>query len=55
MERNSYLVSKSFKSYMIPAVLSMMVLQLNVVIDGIIMGQLLGAEAFSAINVSQPV
>ena len=55
MKRSSYLVGKSFKSYMIPAILSMTALQLNETIDGILMGHLLGANAFAAITVVQPL
>lgn len=54
-ERNSYLVSVSMKSYLVAAVMSMLIQNLNTIIDGVLMGRFLGVEAFSAINLCLPV
>lgn len=53
--RNSYLVSVSMKTYLVAAVISMLIQNLNTIIDGVLMGRFLGVEAFSAINLCLPV
>lgn len=55
LQRNGYLVAHSFRSYMIAAILTMAAMNLNSILDGILMGNLLGADALSAINVFLPV
>jgi len=54
-ERNPYLVNKTFKSYLFATVLASMALSLGVVINGIIVGNLLGPSALSAVNLTAPV
>ncbi len=54
-KRNSYLVSVSMRNYLVAAVISMLIQNLNTIIDGVLMGRLLGVEAFSAINLCLPV
>lgn len=54
-KRNSYLISVSMKSYLVAAVISMLIQNLNTIIDGVLMGRFLGVEAFSAINLCLPI
>jgi Na+-driven multidrug efflux pump/anti-sigma regulatory factor (Ser/Thr protein kinase) len=54
-KRNPYLVNKTFKSYLFATVLASMALSLGVVINGIIVGNLLGPAALSVINLSAPI
>ena len=53
--RRSYLVNKTFRSYLFATVLASMALSLGVVVDSIIVGNLLGASALSAVNLTAPV
>ena len=53
--RHPYLVNKTFKSYLFATVLTSMALSLCVVINGVIVGNLLGTDALSAVNLSAPV
>ena len=54
-KRNSYLVSRSMKVYLVAAIASMLIQNINAIIDGILMGRFLGTEAFSAVNLCLPV
>lgn len=54
-ERRPYLVNKTFKSYLFATVLASMALSLGVVVDGIIVGNFLGSDALSAVNLTAPV
>ncbi len=53
--RNPYLINKAFNSMLFATILATASSNLAVVIDGIIVGQLLGAEALSAINLTMPL
>jgi Na+-driven multidrug efflux pump len=53
-QRNPYLVHQTFKSYLFANILTSMALSLGVMISSIIVGNLLGPNALSAINLSQP-
>lgn len=55
MERKAYLINYSFRYYMIAAIMTMAAMNLSSIINGILMGNLLGANAFSAINVAMPI
>ena len=55
MERKAYLINKSFGYFMFASIMSMTAMNLNSIIDGIIMGNLLGENALSAINVVLPI
>lgn len=55
MERNDYLIKKKFYSYLLPGVLMVVAMQLGNVVDGIIVGNLLGSSALAAISLSMPV
>ena len=48
-------INKKFRAYLFATVLASMALSLGVVINGIIVGHLLGAEALSAVNLSTPI
>lgn len=54
-KRNSYLISKAMKHFIFASVLTMAVQQLNITLDGIIVSRLLSPDAFSAVNLYQPV
>lgn len=53
--RKAYLVSGSLKQYLFASVITMAVTNLNLMIDGILMGNFLGPEALAAINLCLPV
>lgn len=55
MERNDYLIKKKFYSYLLPGVLMVVAMQLGNVVDGIIVGNILGSSALAAISLSMPV
>lgn len=55
MERNDYLIKKKFYSYLLPGVLMVVAMQLGNVVDGIIVGNILGSTALAAISLSIPV
>ncbi|TQS83366.1 hypothetical protein A3206_06930 [Candidatus Methanomassiliicoccus intestinalis] len=55
LERNPYLVNKAFRTYLVATVLASMALSLGVVIDGVIVGNLLGPNSLSAINLTSPL
>ncbi len=55
MERKAYLIDKSFRFHMGASIMTMTAMNLNSIIDGILMGRLLGSDAFSAINVVLPI
>lgn len=54
MERNDYLIKKKFYSYLLPGVLMVVAMQLGNVVDGIIVGNILGSTALAAISLSMP-
>lgn len=55
MERNDYLIKKKFYTYLLPGVLMVVAMQLGNVVDGIIVGNMLGSTALAAISLSMPV
>ncbi len=54
MERNAYLINKKIHQYILPSILMTVAMQLGNVVDGMIVGNLLGAEAMAAIEISVP-
>ncbi len=54
-ERNGHLLEKKFKEYFIPTTLSGMSMMIAAIIDGIIVGQTIGANAMAAVNVASPI
>lgn len=54
-QRNGKLLYKRFAGYFMPTVLMGMALSMSIVIDGIIVGNLLGAKSLAAVNLVLPV
>ena len=55
MERNAFLINKKIHQYILPGVLMTVAMQLGNVVDGMIVGNLLGPDAMAAIELSMPV
>ncbi len=55
MERNAFLIHKKIHQYILPGVLMTVAMQLGNVVDGMIVGNILGPEAMAAIELSMPV
>lgn len=55
MERNAHLINKKIHQYILPGVLMTVAMQLGNVVDGMIVGSLLGPDAMAAIELSMPV
>lgn len=55
LSRNSYLINKSFKTYLFTSILSSVAVTLGVVVDASIVGNIVGAQALSAINLCVPI
>ena len=55
MERNAFLINRKIHQYILPGVLMTVAMQLGNVVDGMIVGNLLGADAMAAIEISMPV
>ena len=55
MERNANLINKKIHQYILPGVLMTVAMQLGNVVDGMIVGNLLGSSAMAAIEISMPV
>ena len=53
--RSGVLLQKKFYSYLVPTVIMNLALSLGVVVDGIIVGNILGTDAFSAVNICAPI
>lgn len=54
-ERNHELLDNKIKQYLLPAVMMKLALQLGNVVDTMLVGNLLGTEAMSAVSLSMPV
>lgn len=55
MKRHPYLINKAIAYYLAASILSSIVVQLNTLVDGIVVGQYVGTDAFSAINLYTPI
>ncbi len=55
MERNAFLINRKIHQYILPGVLMTVAMQLGNVVDGMIVGNLLGADAMAAIEIAMPV
>ena len=53
--RNSYLINRSLKNFLVASIASMAVMNINGVVDSVLMGQLIGPQAVSAIQNVVPV
>jgi len=55
MKRNAYNIRKAFKRYLFATILSNVAFTLGIVVDGIIVGNFLGPNALSSINLTNPL
>ena len=55
LKRNSYLVDKTFSSFLLSTILSSVSVSLSVTVDSVIVGNLLGAQALAAVSLISPV
>lgn len=51
MDRNDYLVKKTYDSFMMISVLSVLAATLGILIDNVVAGMMLGQEALSAMSI----
>lgn len=54
-KRNGYLISKALHTFMWASILSSVAQLLSILIDAIVVSNLIGPDAISAVNVSVPV
>lgn len=54
-ERNGALLLKRFGSYFFPTILMSVALSMSIVVDGIIVGNMLGPDALAAVNLGLPL
>ncbi|MBO5578790.1 MAG: ATP-binding protein [Bacilli bacterium] len=55
LKRNSKLINKKFVQYLIPSILMIFALQFTSLIDGILIGNLIGSDALSASSLVMPI
>lgn len=53
--RSNYLIGRAMKHYLVASILSTIVVQLNVIVDGIVVGQFVSPDALSAVNLYSPI
>lgn len=53
--RNSYLIGKAFRSFLIASVLSVAAAQVAVIVDAAVVGRLVSAEALAGVSIIQPL
>ena len=54
-KRNSYLVGKTFNKYLLASVLTVAATYIANIVDAMIVGNLIGADALAAVNLSKPI
>ncbi len=54
-DKDSYLIGKAFRSFLLASILTSVVSQINVMVDSILVGNLISPVALSAVNISIPV
>lgn len=54
-QRSGILLRKKFFSYLFPTIMMNVALSLGIIVDGIIVGNILGTEAFAAVNICAPI
>lgn len=54
-ERKGYIIGRQFMKFFLPTVLMTMALSLSTVVDGMIVGNILGPDALAAVNLVLPV
>lgn len=55
LKRNSKLINKKFIQYLIPSILMIFAMQFSSLIDGILIGNLIGSDALSASSLVMPI
>lgn len=55
VHRHPYLVNRAFREYLIATVLATTAMSAGVMVDGIIVGNLIGVDAMAAVNLAAPV
>lgn len=55
MQRNNYIVGRAFRNFLLASILTNIVQQLRVLMDGVIVGHLIGPMALSAISLYLPL
>lgn len=55
MQRNSFLINKKIHQYILSGILMTVAMQLGNVVDGMMVGKILGPDAMAAIEISRPV
>ena len=55
MERNAKLINKKFIQYLIPSILTIFAMQFASLLDGILVGNLIGSTALSASSMAVPI
>lgn len=55
MKRNSYLVSRAFRSFLFASVMTVAASQMGALVDGLMVTRLISDTAMSAINIAMPV
>ena len=53
--RNSYLISRSLRRFLMASIATMAIMNINSIVDSVLMGQLISPEAVSAIQNVVPV
>lgn len=54
-KRNSYLIGKAFKNYLTASILTVAATQVANIVDGAIVGNLIGPEGLASVNLSKPL
>lgn len=55
MQQNNYIVGRAFRHFMLAAILTSVVQQLRIIVDGMMVGHFVGSMALSAINLYLPL
>lgn len=54
-ERKRYIITQQFMKFFLPTILMAVAMQMSTVVDGIIVGNILGSDALAAVNLVMPV
>ena len=53
--RNSYLITKAMRNFLLASIFTMALAQVNTTVDGIIVSHLVAPDALSAVNLYMPI
>ena len=53
-QRGGQLVNRKYKEYFLPTVLTAMAMSMSIIVDGMIVGNILGTDALAAVNLATP-